>query len=89
MPCMELFLQQNPKYEEQLLPNYVPIFSIEAGSTIMWNRFVSRPDFAFGINDFGLSGKGIDVAKYMKFSEDDITDRITNILKKDNTEDII
>ena len=89
MPCMELFLQQNPKYEEQLLPNYVPIFSIEAGSTIMWNRFVSRPDFAFGINNYGLSGNGIDVAKYFKLSEDDITDKITNILKKDNTDDII
>ena len=89
MPCMELFLQQNPKYEAQLLPNYVPIFTIEAGSSLIWNRFATRPEFAFGINDFGLSGKGSDVAKYLKFTEEDITNQITNILKKDNTDDII
>ena len=49
MPSMELFLKQNPKYEEQLLPKEVPTFAIEAGSGIIWNRFVTNPDYIFGV----------------------------------------
>ena len=89
MPCMELFLQQNPKYEAQLMPEHVPTFVIEAASSLIWNRFATKPEFIFGINNFGLCGNGSDVVKYLKLSEDDITDKITSILKKDNVDDII
>ncbi len=81
MPSMELFLKQNPKYEEQLLPN-VPTFVIEAGSSLIWNRFASKPEYIFGINKFGMSGKKEEIAKYFKFEEKIILEKISNYLIK-------
>ncbi len=89
MPSMELFLKQNPKYEEQLLPKDVPTFVIEAGASIIWNRFASMPEYIFGINRFGMSGSGEEVTKYLKFDKTTILEKIAKTLKKDNIIDII
>lgn len=89
MPSMELFLKQNPKYEEQLLPSDVPTFVIEAGSSIIWNRFATYPEYIFGVNHFGMSGKSRDVVRYFKMDRDSILEKIANYLKKDNIIDII
>lgn len=56
MPSMELFLKQNPKYEEQLLPKNVKTFVIETGSSIIWNRFATNSNYIFGVDKFGKSG---------------------------------
>lgn len=89
MPSMELFLKQNPKYEEQLLPKDVPTFVIEAGSSLIWNRFASKPEYIFGVNEFGMSGKTEDIVKYLKIDKTTILEHIANILKKDDIIDII
>lgn len=89
MPSMELFLKQNPKYEEQLLPKDVPTFVIEAGSSLIWNRFASKPEYIFGVNKFGMSGKTEDVVKYLKIDKNTILEKIANYLKKDDIIDII
>lgn len=89
MPCMELFLKQNPKYEEQLLPKDVPTFVIESGSSLIWNRFASKPEYIFGVNKFGMSGKTEDVVKYLKIDKQTILEKIANFLKKDDIVDII
>lgn len=89
MPSMELFLKQNPKYEEQLLPKDIPTFVIEAGSSLIWNRFASRPEYIFGVNKFGMSGKTEDIVKYLKIDKTTILEKIANYLKKDDIIDII
>ena len=89
MPSMELFLKQNPKYEEQLLPKDIPTFVIEAGSSLIWNRFASRPEYIFGVNKFGMSGKTEDIFKYLKIDKTTILEKIANYLKKDDIIDII
>ena len=89
MPSMELFLKQNPKYEEQLLPKDVPTFVIEAGASLIWNRFATKPEYIYGINRFGMSGKSEDVAKYLKFDKATILASIASFLTKDVSIDII
>ncbi len=89
MPSMELFLKQNPKYEEQLLPKDVPIFVIEAGNSFIWNRFATKKEYIFGINKFGASGKKEEVAKYYKFTKNDILERIACYLEDNDMLDII
>ncbi|MBD8924083.1 transketolase [bacterium] len=89
MPSMELFLKQNPKYEEQLLPKDVKTFVIEAGSSLIWNRFATKPEYIFGVNKFGMSGKTEDIVKYLKIDKTTILEHIANILKKDDIIDII
>ncbi|MDE6285152.1 MAG: transketolase, partial [Bacilli bacterium] len=82
MPSIEIFLRQNPKYEEQLLPDGIPIFAIEAGASIIWNRFASNPAYIFGVDKFGRSGKKNEVAKYLKFEEKLILEKIKSYLEK-------
>lgn len=89
MPSMELFLKQNPKYEEQLLPKDVPIFAIEAGSSLIWNRFATKPEYIFGVNKFGQSAKKEELAKYLKFTKNEILERIAKILEENDSIDII
>lgn len=72
MPCIELFLKQNPIYEEKLLPKEVKIITLEASSSMMWNRFATNKDCAIGIDEFGVSGKKDDVLKYMNFDYNSI-----------------
>lgn len=84
MPCMELFLSQNPIYEEQLLPKDIPTFVIEASSTLIWNRFATKEEYIFGIDKFGLSGNKEEVCKYFKFTEKDISLKIKEYLQKDD-----
>ena len=82
-------LKQNPKYEEQLLPKDVPTFVIEAGSSLIWNRFASKPEYIFGVNRFGMSGKTEEVVKYFKIDKNSILEKIANYLTKDINIDII
>lgn len=89
MPSMELFLKQNPKYEEQLLPKEVPTFVIEAGASLIWNRFATKPEYIFGVNRFGLSGSTDEVVKYLKIDKVTILEKIAKILAKDDVVDII
>ena len=89
MPSMELFLKQNPKYEEQLLPKEVPTFVIEAGNSLIWNRFATKSEYIFGVNKFGMSGKTEDVVKYLKIDKTTILEKIATYLKKDDIIDII
>lgn len=89
MPSMELFLKQNPKYEEQLLPKDVPTFVIEAGSSIIWNRFATKPEYIFGVNRFGMSGKTDEVIRYLKIDKNTILEKIANYLEKNVNIDII
>ncbi len=82
MPSMELFLKQNPKYEEQLLPKEAKTFVIESGSSLIWNRFASSPSYIYGVDKFGRSGKKEEVAKYLKFEEKAILEKIaSNFIK--------
>ncbi len=89
MPSMELFLKQNPRYEEQLLPKHVPVFCLEAGSSLMWNRFATKPEYIFGVNKFGQSAKKEELAKYLKFTKNDILEKIISFYEEKDNSDII
>ena len=89
MPSMELFLKQNPNYEKQLLPKEVPTFVIEAGSSLIWNRFASKPEYIFGVNKFGMSGKPEEVIKYMKMDKNSILTKISKFLSNEELIDTI
>jgi transketolase len=56
MPSVNLFLKQNPKYEEQLLDKSVKTFVITSNNSLIWNRFATNPNCIFGVDKFGKSG---------------------------------
>ena len=55
MPCWEMFAEQDPTYQDAVLPAQVPKLSVEAGVTLGWERWVDLP---VGIDRFGASAPG-------------------------------
>jgi len=58
MPCVEWFLDQDHKYQNEVLPeNLKKRIAIEAGSTIGWYRFVGTDGAVIGLDHYGASSK--------------------------------
>ena len=55
MPSWRLFAAQSAAYRNEVLPDGVLKVSIEAGSTMGWNRWVGPRGISIGIDHFGAS----------------------------------
>ncbi|MFW5748787.1 MAG: transketolase [Chloroflexota bacterium] len=56
MPCWELFEEQDPTYRESVLPASVTArLSIEAGTTLGWQRYTGLNGVTMGVDRFGAS----------------------------------
>lgn len=53
IPCFEVFDAQTKEYRLSVLPDGIPILSVEAACTLGWERYSHEQ---FGINRFGASG---------------------------------
>ena len=81
MPSQELFLKQDPEYQEDVLPCSVPVVSIEAASTFGWNRFAN---LAIGLDDFGASAPYKVLAEKFGFTPEAIVDQIMDAFDDDD-----
>ena len=82
VPCWELFDKQDKKYIESIMiKDCVKRISLEAGITNGWEKFTGMDGLKIGINQFGYSAPGIDVAKKLCFTKDLIKDKIEEYLK--------
>lgn len=80
MPSWELFEAQEEAYKKTILPDNVKVFSIEAGSTLAWERYTKNTSHCFGINEFGTSGKGADLYKHYGLTAEAIWGKIEGLL---------
>jgi transketolase len=55
MPSWERFDAQPESYRDDILPDGVLLVSIEAGTTMGWERYVGRKGLRFGVDSFGAS----------------------------------
>ena len=77
MPSVELFKAQNQAYREKILPSDVRNrVSIEMASTFGWGEFTGLDGLNIGIDRFGISGPGGDVAKKLGFTTEDVVEKI-------------
>lgn len=77
MPSMELFRAQDASYKEEILPaNVRNRVSIEMASTFGWAEFTGLDGLNIGIDRFGMSGPGGDVAEKLGFNKEDIVKKI-------------
>ena len=82
MPCWEIFDQQSDHYKDEILThNCKKRISIEAGTVLGWEKFVGKDGLKIGINEFGFSAPGKDVAQKLNFTKDVITKKIEDYLK--------
>jgi transketolase len=65
MPSWELFDAQPPEYRDSVLPPEIAArVSVEAGSTLGWERYVGRDGAMIGMYSFGASAPADDVYKH-------------------------
>lgn len=58
MVCVELFAEQVAEYREAVVPQGVPVVSVEAGVTQGWRTYFGNGAVAVGLNRFGASAPG-------------------------------
>lgn len=77
MPCWELFDQQDAAYKNEVLPTHIQRrISIEAGSTLGWQRWVGHGGLMIGIDHFGQSGPAGDLAKAFGFTPEAVVGKV-------------
>ena len=77
MPCWELFAAQSKSYQESVLPlNLTQRVSIEAGSTLGWERYTGNLGLNIGIDHFGASAPAEVLAEEYGFTAAAICERI-------------
>ena len=82
VPCQEIFNNQSQSYRNKILKETKYIFSIEAGRTDSWNKYVGKDGLTFGINDFGKSAPYEDIYNHFGLSVKNISSKIKNFLRR-------
>ncbi|EGV60119.1 Transketolase [Yamadazyma tenuis] len=72
MPSFFAFDQQSEKYRFSVLPDGVPILSIEVMSPFGWSNY---SHVQFGVSRFGFSAKYTDIYDYLEFTPEGISSR--------------
>jgi transketolase len=80
MPCVEVFTGQSAEYRESVLGRDLPVFTLEAGSTAMWDSVARNGGIAIGIDHFGASAPAPVLAEHFGFTPDAVAATITEAL---------
>ena len=80
MPCWSLFDAQDEDYRRGLLPETMLKVSIEAGTTLGWERYVGPGGLAVGLDRFGASAPAEDLFQRFGFTAEAIVPRIVAAL---------
>lgn len=82
MPCGELFLKQDKKYQESVLPKKcVKRVAVDVGVTEGWKTFVGDSGIVIGINFFGESGAGAEIAELFGITVENIVKNVKKLVK--------
>jgi transketolase len=81
MPCWSRFDGQDESYRRDLLPADALKVSIEAGTTLGWERYIGPGGLAIGLDRFGASAPAEDLFKRFGFTAEAIVPQILAALK--------
>ena len=76
MPCWTLFDAQDEAYRADILPANVLRVSIEAGTTLGWERYTGPTGLRIGLDRFGASAPAEDLFERFGFTAEAIAPRI-------------
>lgn len=82
MPCVELFAQQDNRYQQQVLPaNIKKRIAIEAGSTSCWYRYVGEHGKVIGLDRYGESAPGPTVYQALGLTVENVVSTASELLQ--------
>lgn len=83
MPCVELFEEQDQVYRDKVLPpDITRRVTLEAGATAPWYKYAGRCGLVVGIDHFGDSAPGADLAKAYGFTADQVASAVKEKIKE-------
>jgi transketolase len=82
MPSWRHFDEQPKAYKDALLPNNVFTVSIEAGTTLGWQKYVGRDGLSIGIDTFGVSAPAVDAFDHFELDAQSIARRVKGALEQ-------
>ena len=77
MPSWLLFESQDEQYRESVFPAGVPTVSVEAGTTLGWDRYA---DACVGIDRFGASAPGERVFEELGVTAESVVAKVKALL---------
>jgi transketolase len=77
---VELFMEQDPAYRARLLPEGLPVATIEAGCTALWRGLAGPGGLTLGIDHFGASAPAGILAEWYGFTADQVTKKLRDWL---------
>ena len=80
MPCMELFEQQDAAYQADIVPEDALVVTIEAGTTLGWQKYSGRNGINIGLDRFGASAPANVLFRHFGFTADAIVPQIISKL---------
>ncbi len=82
MPCLERFDAQPGAYREEVLPSAVPKLAIELGHPMGWREYVGDSGGVMGLDRFGASAPGPEVAERLGFTPEAAAERALSLLER-------
>ena len=83
MPCWSIFDAQEKSYQDKVLPEDGSLrVSIEAGTTVGWERYTGHNGLRFGLDQFGASAPIDDLFEKYGLTVDQIVPKVQSALNK-------
>jgi len=83
MPCWEIFERQSDEYKTSLIPDRGAMkISMEAGIIHGWEKYIGPNGLSIGINHFGASAPGMNLAQEFGFTAEQVEEKIRDHLKE-------
>lgn len=79
MPCLEWFAQEDGAWRREVLGEGIPAVAVEAGRRDAWFRWA---DEVVGIDEFGVSGAGAEVARRLGLTVEAIVEAARALLAR-------
>lgn len=78
IPCWKLFDKQSKEYALSVLPDGIPVLSVEASTTLGWSKYSHA---SIGMKTAGASGKGGDLYKHFGFTTSNIAEKANKLME--------
>lgn len=82
VPCMEILLEQEVQYIEQLRGGAKYLTTIEAGSSFGWAKIIGKNGMFFGLDEFGASAPAKDLYQHFGLTSTNIAGKLQQKVKE-------